>query len=116
MLSLLLSLSSHFFSLSPCLPSLSQVRLDLVEQTILQCISENLLIISIVGVAGATETGSVDDLMGLARLAKKYKIHFHVDAAWGGPLVMSKRYKHLLKGIYMYIYVCVCVGSDVRIV
>ena len=36
------------------------------------------------GIAGATETGSVDDLADLADFAEKHGIHFHVDAAWDG--------------------------------
>lgn len=56
-------------------------------------------IIAIVGIAGTTETGSVDPLVELGQICKKEKIYFHVDAAWGGPTVMSRKYKHLLKGI-----------------
>ncbi len=56
-------------------------------------------IIAVVGIAGATETGTVDPLEDLADICRKHKIHFHVDAAWGGPTLFSKQYKHLLKGI-----------------
>jgi len=56
-------------------------------------------IIAIVGIAGTTETGSVDPLVELGQICKKEKIYFHVDAAWGGPTVMSRKYRHLLKGI-----------------
>ena len=56
-------------------------------------------IISIVGIAGATETGTVDPLDKMADLAKEFNTHFHVDAAWGGPTLLSETYKPLLKGI-----------------
>jgi len=56
-------------------------------------------ILSIVGLAGATETGTVDPLPRLAEICARYRIHFHVDAAWGGPTLMSEAYKHLLDGI-----------------
>lgn len=56
-------------------------------------------ILAIVGIAGTTETGSVDPLGALADLAAEYKAHFHVDAAWGGPTMFSSTYRHLLDGI-----------------
>ena len=56
-------------------------------------------IMAIVGIAGATETGIVDPLPKLADICKTQGIHFHVDAAWGGPVLLSEKYSHLLKGI-----------------
>jgi glutamate decarboxylase len=56
-------------------------------------------ILAIVGIAGTTETGSVDPLSKLAKICAENRIHFHVDAAWGGPILMSEKYSHLLKGI-----------------
>ena len=35
----------------------------------------------------------------MAKVAQEYGTHFHVDAAWGGPILLSNTYKHLLKGI-----------------
>lgn len=40
----------------------------------------------------------VDDLNGIANLAEMYGIHFHVDAAYGGPFVLSRK-RDLFKGI-----------------
>jgi glutamate decarboxylase len=54
---------------------------------------------AIVGVAGATETGSVDPLDEIASIARAEGVHFHVDAAWGGPTLFSNRHRHLLAGI-----------------
>jgi len=56
-------------------------------------------IAAIIGVAGATETGIIDPLCEIADICKSYGIHFHVDAAWGGPVLLSEKYTHLLKGI-----------------
>lgn len=56
-------------------------------------------VMSIVGLAGSTETGSVDPLKDLAALSKELNCHFHVDAAWGGPTLFSEKYKHILDGI-----------------
>jgi len=56
-------------------------------------------IAAIVGIAGTTETGSIDPLPRMAALCQKHRIHFHVDAAWGGPVLLSETYKGLLAGI-----------------
>ncbi|MBU1168041.1 MAG: putative pyridoxal-dependent aspartate 1-decarboxylase [Proteobacteria bacterium] len=58
-------------------------------------------VIAIVGIAGTTETGTVDPLLRIAEICAREKIHFHADAAWGGPTLMSETYKHLLDGIQL---------------
>jgi len=58
-------------------------------------------ILAIIGVAGATETGTIDPLKKLGDICRQRNIHFHVDAAWGGPIIMSEKYRHLLDGIEM---------------
>ena len=60
---------------------------------------EKTRILAVVGIAGTTETGSVDPLALLADICAEHRIHFHVDAAWGGPTLMSEKYRHLLSGI-----------------
>jgi putative pyridoxal-dependent aspartate 1-decarboxylase len=56
-------------------------------------------ILAVVGIAGTTETGTVDPLLKLGKICAENSIHFHVDAAWGGPTLMSEKYSHLLSGI-----------------
>jgi glutamate decarboxylase len=68
-------------------------------ETIQRCKKQRIAIVAVVGIAGTTETGSVDPLDELADVCEAHDIHFHVDAAWGGPTLFSKKYKHLLKGI-----------------
>ncbi len=60
---------------------------------------EKTCILAIVGIAGATETGTIDPLEEIAEVCAEHNIHFHVDAAWGGPTLFSNSYRHLLKGI-----------------
>ncbi len=48
---------------------------------------------------GCTPTGSCDDLRGFAALARKHRAWFHVDAAHGGGLAFSRRYRRLLRGV-----------------
>lgn len=56
-------------------------------------------ILAVIGIAGATETGTIDPLREMGQLCSKQGIHFHVDAAWGGPTLMSEKYCRLLDGI-----------------
>lgn len=56
-------------------------------------------ILAVVGIAGATETGSIDPLDELADIAQDFGAWFHVDAAWGGALMISEAHRHLFRGI-----------------
>jgi len=56
-------------------------------------------IVAITGIAGTTETGSVDPLDEMADLAHETSTHFHVDACWGGAALLVDEYRPLLKGI-----------------
>ncbi|MFP3999665.1 MAG: pyridoxal-dependent aspartate 1-decarboxylase PanP [Desulfobacterales bacterium] len=78
-----------------------RMKMDAFEQTIekIRAESPETCILAAVGIAGATETGTVDPLDEMADICRRHGIHFHVDAAWGGPTLLSKKYKHLLSGI-----------------
>ncbi len=56
-------------------------------------------IAAVIGVAGATETGVIDPLPQMADICEAEGIHFHVDAAWGGPVLFSEKYADLMDGI-----------------
>lgn len=77
----------------------NRINLSALRQTVAECRQQNLLIIAIVGVAGTTDSGGVDSLKDIAEIAQEANVHFHVDAAWGGPLIFSEQYRHKLAGI-----------------
>lgn len=77
----------------------NRVNIKTLRQTVKNCLAKNLLIISIVGVAGTTDSGGVDSLADIAEIAQAANVHFHVDAAWGGPLIFSEQHRHKLAGI-----------------
>ena len=63
-----------------------RIRLDLLERAIAKDRAEGLDPFLVVGNAGTTNTGAVDDLTGLAGLARHEGLWFHADGAYGGSL------------------------------
>ncbi|OYD96056.1 glutamate decarboxylase [Nostoc sp. 'Peltigera membranacea cyanobiont' 213] len=83
------------------IPTDSNNRVDIqaLRQAVVECRAQNLLIVAIVGIAGTTDSGGVDSLFDIADIAQEAQVHFHVDAAWGGPLIFSEQHRHKLAGI-----------------
>jgi len=77
----------------------NKVNVDAMRQIAAELAGRKVRVMAIVGVAGTTETGSVDPLTELAALAQELNCHFHVDAAWGGATLLSDKYRYLLNGI-----------------
>uniref|UniRef100_A0A8C8E2A4 Glutamate decarboxylase 1 n=1 Tax=Oryzias sinensis TaxID=183150 RepID=A0A8C8E2A4_9TELE len=50
--------------------------------------------------AGTTVYGAFDPINEIADICEKYNIWLHVDGAWGGGLLMSRKHKHKLDGIH----------------
>ena len=61
--------------------------------------AQGLLPMAIVATAGTTDFGSVDPLTELAPLAQAAGAWLHVDAAYGGALLFSARYRDKVRGI-----------------
>jgi glutamate decarboxylase len=76
-------------------------RIDLkrLKRKIRPVISEGGKIIALVGIAGNTETGNVDNLQALSEIAKGVGTHFHVDACWGGSALLVDEYLPMFHGI-----------------
>lgn len=77
----------------------NRIRVDALRQACDDVQQAGGKVLSIVGVAGTTETGHIDPLSEMADIAAEYDVHFHVDAAWGGATLMSNQHRHLLHGI-----------------
>lgn len=48
---------------------------------------------------GTTVMGAIDPIIEIAEICKKYNIWLHLDGAYGGSVIFSEKYKHLVKGI-----------------
>ncbi|RAM48426.1 MAG: putative pyridoxal-dependent aspartate 1-decarboxylase [Hapalosiphonaceae cyanobacterium JJU2] len=77
----------------------NQVDLSALRQAVADCQAKNLHIIAIAGIAGTTDSGNIDSLSHIADIAQAANVHFHVDAAWGGPLIFSEQHRQKLIGI-----------------
>jgi glutamate/tyrosine decarboxylase-like PLP-dependent enzyme len=53
----------------------------------------------VIGNAGATNTGAIDDLVEISRICKQYDIWFHVDGAYGAPAARSDLTRDLFAGL-----------------
>ena len=54
---------------------------------------------AVVATAGTTDFGSIDPLVAVADVCERHEVWMHVDAAYGGGLLVSPRRRHLLDGI-----------------
>ena len=75
------------------------LKTEILQQQIEKDIKEGFNPFMIVATAGTTGAGAFDPLPEIAAIAKKDKLWFHVDAAYGGAVVMDEKLKDLLKGI-----------------
>jgi aromatic-L-amino-acid decarboxylase len=76
-----------------------RIRVDLLEERIAADRRAGREPFLLVGNAGTTNTGAVDDLQALADLAQREGLWFHVDAAYGGFFNLTERGRALLRGI-----------------
>ena len=51
--------------------------------------------------AGTTVLGAFDNVSNLAPICKDNNIWLHLDGAFGGSVIFSKKYKHLVNGIHL---------------
>lgn len=83
------------------LPVNDQFQIDIskLKESIANDQSNGFSPFCVVGAAGTTNTGSVDDLNALAIVCKKEKLWFHVDGAFGAWARLSQKAKTAVSGI-----------------
>ncbi|MEO6221327.1 MAG: pyridoxal-dependent decarboxylase [Ginsengibacter sp.] len=78
-----------------------RVRLNSLEDALQKDKTAGIQPLCIIGLAGTTNLGAVDDLEELHQVAVREKCWFHVDAAYGGGMLLSQTNKNLLKGLHL---------------
>ena len=76
-----------------------RIRLDLLDRAVAEDRGKGLSPFLVVGNAGTTNTGAVDDLAALAGFCERERLWFHVDAAYGGFFLLTERGKRKMAGI-----------------
>ena len=76
-----------------------RMRVDALRETIEADLREGLRPFCVVGSAGTVNTGVVDPLAEIARVADEHRLWFHVDGAYGAPGVLDERKRDLFGGL-----------------
>jgi aromatic-L-amino-acid/L-tryptophan decarboxylase len=78
-----------------------RVRIDALEQAIAQDKKNRIRPMCIVGMFGTTNTGAVDDIRELRRIADREGMWLHVDAAYGGGMLLSHEWPMRDRGLQL---------------
>jgi glutamate/tyrosine decarboxylase-like PLP-dependent enzyme len=76
-----------------------RMRLDALEAAIAEDRANGLQPACVIGTAGTTNTGAIDDLTAIADLCDREGLWFHVDGCIGGVLRLAPDHAHLIAGI-----------------
>lgn len=76
-----------------------QVTRETLEQSFAEATAAGKQVIAFAASSCNTGPGTFDDLVMLSEFCKAHDLWLHVDAAHGGPALLSPKYKHLLAGI-----------------
>ncbi|WP_029266068.1 MULTISPECIES: pyridoxal phosphate-dependent decarboxylase family protein [unclassified Microbacterium] len=70
-----------------------------LDAAVSAAVAEGRVPIAVVATAGTTDRGVIDPLASIAAVCDARGLWLHVDAAYGGGLLVSSRRRHLLAGI-----------------
>lgn len=72
---------------------------DHLEELIKNDLKDNYIPFFVNATAGTTVLGAFDDIHTISKVCKKYSLWLHVDGAYCGGVIFSKKYKHLISGL-----------------
>jgi diaminobutyrate-2-oxoglutarate transaminase/L-2,4-diaminobutyrate decarboxylase len=76
-----------------------QIDVAELQLTIDALKAQDLLPFAVVGMAGTTDHGAIDDLEAVVNIAREAGCWSHIDGAYGAALQLSEQHKGRLKGI-----------------
>ncbi|XP_056654120.1 cysteine sulfinic acid decarboxylase isoform X2 [Monodelphis domestica] len=74
-----------------------------LEKQINQAEAEGAVPLLVSATSGTTVLGAFDPLEAIADVCQQHGLWLHVDAAWGGSVLLSQTHRHLLEGIKRYL-------------
>jgi L-2,4-diaminobutyrate decarboxylase len=77
----------------------AQMDVAALEATMARLQAEGKIVACVVATAGTTDAGAIDPLKEIREITNKYGAWMHIDAAWGGALILSNDYRSMLDGI-----------------
>lgn len=82
-------------------PVNSDAQIDTVAlaKTMADLKADGKIVACIVATAGTTDAGAIDPMKEIRNIADQYDAWMHIDAAWGGALILSNEYRAMLDGL-----------------
>ena len=77
----------------------AQMDVVALEKTMAHLQAEGKIVACVVATAGTTDAGAIDPLKEIREVTNKYGAWMHIDAAWGGALILSNDFRDMLDGI-----------------
>lgn len=76
-----------------------QVNIDVLKETIAQDRRQGFLPFCIIGTAGSTNTGAIDNLNALADICQQENLWFHIDGAFGAWAALAPEARNQVVGM-----------------
>jgi aromatic-L-amino-acid decarboxylase len=76
-----------------------RMKVDALDAALAHDRARNVQPIAVVATAGTTNTGAIDDLEAIAAICKRHDVWMHVDAAYGGPSILTDEYSPRLAAL-----------------
>jgi glutamate/tyrosine decarboxylase-like PLP-dependent enzyme len=76
-----------------------RIQIHALEAALEQDCARDAQPIAVIATAGSTNTGAIDDLDAVAGVCRRHDVWMHVDAAYGGPAILTPEYAGPLQAI-----------------
>lgn len=77
----------------------ARMDMDALAHTMARLHAEGKQVACVVATAGTTDAGAIDPLVQVRAISDQYGAWMHVDAAWGGALILSQNHRDMLAGL-----------------
>ena len=81
------------------LDELSKIDTSKLKEKIKEDFQKGLNPFMVIATAGTTDTGAIDPLLTIGKIAKDNNLWYHIDGAYGGFFILAENKKQLFKGI-----------------